>query len=101
VTWITLMRFEKSVESSAKRLPFSNCRYPTGVSVAGVDTVGRPGLASGTVGAPDYAGLSGAKALNIKSKQMETIFNLSPGNESRHLFVEQMRHIPARICCQP
>jgi hypothetical protein len=74
VTWFTPMRFENSVESSAKRLPFSNCRYPTGVSVAGVDTVGRPGLASGTVGGLDCAGVSGAKALNIKSEQMETIF---------------------------
>src|SRR5258708_32437072 len=27
--------------------PVSNCRYPTGVIVAGVETVGRPGFASG------------------------------------------------------
>ena len=58
MTWPMPMRFENSVESSAKSTPFSNCRYPTGVSVAGVDTVGRPGLASGTDGVPDCAGLS-------------------------------------------
>jgi hypothetical protein len=48
------------------------------VSVAGVDTVGRPGLASGTDVVPDCARLSCARTLNIKSKQIGTIFNRAP-----------------------
>jgi hypothetical protein len=47
----------------------SNCMYPTGVSVAGVDTVGRPGFASGTDVAPDCARLSCARTLNMKSER--------------------------------
>src|ERR1700719_3297799 len=80
VTWPTPVRFENSVESCAKSTPFSNCRYPTGVSVAGVDTVGRPGLASGTDDVIDCARLSRAKALNMQNKQIGMIFNLSPLN---------------------
>src|SRR5579859_7344673 len=41
-------REENSGESSAPSTPVSNCRYPTGVRVAGVETVGRPGFASGS-----------------------------------------------------
>src|SRR5579863_6283779 len=41
-------REENSGESSAPRTPVSNCTYPTGVRVAGVETVGRPGFASGS-----------------------------------------------------
>src|SRR5579864_815056 len=37
-----------SGEWRAVRLPVSNCRYLTGVRVAGVETVGRPGFASGS-----------------------------------------------------
>src|SRR6476620_6182635 len=48
VTWPMPMRFENSLECSAKSTPFLNCRYPTGVRVAGVDTAGRRGWASGT-----------------------------------------------------
>src|ERR1700722_11817355 len=78
VTWLTPLRLENSVEFCAKSTPFSNCRYPTGVSVAGVDTVGRPGLASGSDVVPDCAELSGARTLDMPSKKIETIFNLSP-----------------------
>ena len=38
---------ENSAESRANRIPFSNWRYPTGVSVAGVETVGRAGIGLG------------------------------------------------------
>jgi len=86
VTWPIPTRFENSVEFSAKSTPFSNCRYPTGVSVAGVDTVGRPGLASGSDGVPDCAGLSRAKALNMHSKQIVTIFNLSPLKKTTQIY---------------
>jgi hypothetical protein len=58
VTWLTPVRFENPVESCAKSAPFSNYRYPTGVSVAGADIVGRPGLASGADVVPDCAELS-------------------------------------------
>jgi len=37
--------------------PVSNWRYPTGVSVAGVETVGRPGFASGSSTPPDCAAM--------------------------------------------
>src|SRR5256884_858728 len=40
VTWLVPNLSENSGECSAKSVPFSNCRYPTGVSVAGVETVG-------------------------------------------------------------
>jgi hypothetical protein len=38
---------ENSGESVAPNAPVSNCKYPMGVIVAGVDTVGLPGLATG------------------------------------------------------
>src|ERR1700730_2976229 len=38
---------ENSGERFAAIVPVSNWRYPVGVSVAGVETVGRPGLAIG------------------------------------------------------
>ncbi len=47
VTWLMPMRVPNSGEVTAPRLPVSNCRYPTGVNVAGVETVGRAGFASG------------------------------------------------------
>jgi hypothetical protein len=43
------LRVENSGELCAANAPVSNCRYPTGVSVAGVETVGRPGFASGVL----------------------------------------------------
>jgi hypothetical protein len=61
--------------------------YPTGVSVAGVDTVGRPGLASGTDVAPDCARLSCARTLNMKSKQIGTVFNLAPQNHKPETYL--------------
>src|SRR5258708_29231553 len=48
VTWLIPNRVLNSVDSVAYSTPFSNCRYPTGVRVAGVETVGRPGFASGS-----------------------------------------------------
>jgi hypothetical protein len=68
------------------------------VSVAGVDTVGRPGLASGTDDVTDCARLSRAKALNMQNKQIGMIFNLSPlKTDNSNLFPKQMRHVPARV----
>src|ERR1700719_883492 len=86
VTWPTPVRFENSVESCAKSTPFSNCRYPTGVSVAGVDTVGRPGLASGSDVVPDCAELRGARRPNTPSKKIGTIFNLSPLKNTTQIY---------------
>src|SRR5207302_8892707 len=51
-----------------------------GVSVAGVETVGRPGLASGTEFIPDCAKPCCAKAQNIVSRQIGTNFNHPPCN---------------------
>src|ERR1700676_1498353 len=73
----------KEQRRAAKSTPFSNCRYPTGVSVAGVDTVSRPGLASGTDDVPDCARPSGARQLKMKNKQIGTIFNLFPQKRQR------------------
>src|SRR5258707_5690770 len=87
VTWPIPMRFENSVESSAKSAPFSNCKYPTGVSVAGVDTVGRPGLASGTDVAADCARLTCARTLNMKSEQIWMGFNLAPQNHKPQTYL--------------
>src|ERR1700724_3396854 len=49
ITSTTLCRDENSGERQAPSAPVSNCKYPTGVMVAGVDTVGLPGFASGPV----------------------------------------------------
>ena len=93
VTWPIPVRFENSVESSAKSASFSDCKYPTGVSVAGVDTVGRPGLASGMDVVPDCARLSCKRTLNMKSKQIGTVFNLAPQNHKPQTYLRnKMRH---------
>jgi hypothetical protein len=78
------MRFENSAESSAKSAPFSNCRYPIGVSVAGVEYRGssRISLWYGWNPGLCLAELSKG-ALNMQSKQIGTIFNLSPLNRTR------------------
>ena len=83
MTWLIPMRFENSVDCSAKSAPFSNCRYPTGVSVAGVDTVGRPGLASGSDVAPDCAKQFREKRLNKESKQIARSFKQFPLSDTR------------------
>src|ERR1700741_4371438 len=87
VIWPIPKRRENSVELSAKSAPFSNCKYPTGVSVAGVDTVGRPGLASGTDVAADCARLTCARTLNMKSKQIWMGFNLAPQNQKPQTYL--------------
>src|SRR5277367_5929124 len=49
-----------SGEVVAPNEPVSNCRYPSGVNEAGVETVGRAGFASGT-GSVVWAGSEGTQ----------------------------------------
>src|ERR1700730_19321204 len=82
-------RVENSGESVALRNPVSNCRYPTGVSVAGLLTVGRAGLAAGSsiCGCPDCAVLGGTDTPNIRSRHRAD-FNGFPHHDeagSRHV----------------
>src|SRR6266571_53318 len=48
IAWFRLDREENSRECLAARAPVSNCKLPTGVIFAGVETVGLPGLATGS-----------------------------------------------------
>jgi hypothetical protein len=48
------------------------------VSAAGVETVGRPGFASGTVDVPDCAAPDWRKTYSIKNSQIGADFNRPP-----------------------
>ncbi len=79
VTWLTLDCVANSDDPEAYIPPFSNCKYPTGVSVAGVATVGRPGLHSGVVSELSCALAMVARGIKMIARSAkEFLFNEGP-----------------------